>query len=140
MDLNDVTLDDKALEEGRWFHYDDETKFKILKAGSKPIKDAYKRINKKFAAAQAMNNEEMLRKLLAIVYAEMCVGWEGLTENGKELPYSKDDALRLFSNKSLSVLLENIILFSNNAENYFTFDTTDVTPFDEEVIEESVKK
>lgn len=98
-----VFLTDKALEkEGIVLDYGD-FKIKVARAGGanaafqKALASKIRPYKRQLDAGTIP--DDVAEKLFLDVYAEAVVlGWEGVTdENGKPLPYSKENAVKLFS-------------------------------------------
>lgn len=98
-----VFLTDKALEkEGIVLDYGD-FKIKVARAGGanaafqKALTAKVRPYKRQLDAGTIP--DDVAEKLFLDVYAEAVVlGWEGVTdENGKPLPYSKENAVKLFS-------------------------------------------
>lgn len=99
MDLKKDFSTNKELEEaGAWIDIGDGGKLKIARAGNKKS-IAYSRQMAKPHMAQITYgklSDEVATELAVEVLAEtILLDWDGMTDGGKPLPYSKENALNM---------------------------------------------
>lgn len=113
----------KSLEEdGIDFAIDDTTSFRVRHfTGSNPrTKSAMASHYKPYARQIDMKTlgQEKQDEIMIKMFIDSClVSWKGVfSENGEELPLTKENALELF--KSLPALFDSLWKHANNFENY----------------------
>lgn len=104
MDLKKTRVDVDRATEGVWVDLDSETRLKIAqwlnprhRAHVQKALEPHKR-----ALRMETMDDKLMDKLEVQGIAEtVLVGWEGLVENGEEIAYSTDEAVRLLSDPEL---------------------------------------
>lgn len=97
MDISKFKADEEKAE-GVLIPLDETTKVLLAYTGSSKHQKALNKIFRKYRVAlqNKMLDIEQQRRIMCEVLAETTVlGWEGMTENGDPIPYSKEAALRL---------------------------------------------
>jgi hypothetical protein len=83
----------------------------------------YRKVLHKNAVALSSNKkgvvEETLKKSTIEMLTACVVGWKGLTRDGKEVPCTVEEKKRLFGQKNIFWLLEQIENFLSDDENFF---------------------
>ena len=63
--------------------------------------------------------EEQIDQILGTILGEcILIGWENLQENGKELPYSKGDAVRLMTSQEYHDFRDIVVFLAEKEEFY----------------------
>lgn len=108
--------------EGRRFEIDDSTFFQIRRyfAGNPKIKESLTAHYKPYAKQVDMGTmlPEKMREIEIKVFVETCViTWEGiLDENGQPIPFSQDNAIKLFT--GLPDLFDKLKEYAEDFNNY----------------------
>lgn len=101
MDLNKQFNVDTSLEEkGVWIQMDEETKVLIARNGNAKYREVMTRRTAPFKAAIRNNilPEKTAEKILIEAMADaILLGWEGMKENGAEIPYTRDKAVEMLT-------------------------------------------
>lgn len=101
MDLKKDFSTNKALEEdGAWVDIGDGGKLKIARAGNKKSIAHMRLISKPHLAQITYGklSDEVATALAVEVLAEaILLDWDGITDGGKPLPYSKDNAIKMLT-------------------------------------------
>lgn len=99
MDLKKDFSTNKDLEEqGAWVDIGDGGKLKIARAGNKKAIAHLRLVSKPHLAQITYGklSDEVSTQLAVEVIAEaILLDWEGITDGGKPLPYSKENAIRM---------------------------------------------
>lgn len=131
MDIKNVKQDITAQETGRWFDVDSETSFKIAAAGNK----SYHRKLKQVAATRGVPNirkelekidqlfdNDRIEKIREIIgtaaVGTVLLGWKGLKENGADLPYTEENALKIMVNPAYDEVYKVVFDFANEVQNF----------------------
>lgn len=121
MDLDKARLDTGKTTYGVWVELDGETSLRIAQWLNphharyvQKLLDPYKR-----AINMGTLDDETSERLEVDALAEtVLLDWKGLKEGGKELPYSKQTAVRLLSDPSLSWLLSFVKQQAQDTANF----------------------
>lgn len=101
MDIGKTYGTNKQLEEGGvWIELGDGASILVARAGNKENRAALKRLiaPHKVALRNDKLADEVLERLTIEAMAEtILLGWKGIRENGKDVPYSRDNAVRLLT-------------------------------------------
>jgi hypothetical protein len=93
-------VDKKAEVEGIWQNIGDGVSVKVARIGSTEYQKEFQRISKphKRAIRRGVLNDDVAEKLLIKVMAKtVLLDWKGLEEDGKEIPYSEENAVRILT-------------------------------------------
>ena len=101
MDLSQYKTDRNLEEGGTWLQVDDSTKLLIARSNNQNYLNELKNIIDANGMSFAAKNgkippEKMLTFVKKAASKTILLGWEGLTNNGKPLKYSPEEAERLF--------------------------------------------
>lgn len=121
MDLKDISVSQSKSSEGVWFDVDSETSFLIARMFNPEFNRVFDKESKAYRQGvhRFGGDEEQAVELMTSVYAEtILLDWKGLKRDGKEVPYSKEEAKRIFEDQRLVALKQAIIEFSQNMANY----------------------
>lgn len=120
LDLEDMMIDETLESEGVWFPFPGGARVKIARINNKQYKQVVRR---KFKASKAvLENEddvaaELSEELMIEVYAETIVkDWEGLRLKGKEVPFSKANALHIL--QTAKSFRERVKNYAEEEESY----------------------
>ena len=101
MDIKKEFGTSKAKEqEGIWSDFGDGCQVKIARIGNPEYQKTFRKISKPHQKAirRGSLNDEVAEKLLVEAMAEaIVIDWKGLQEDGKELKYSKTEAIRILT-------------------------------------------
>lgn len=102
MDLSTIFSTDQQLEiTGRWFNFGEKARVKIARQNNPKNREAVRRVFAPYREATiggAHDDTTAVKLLIEVMADSILVGWEGLTEKGQPLPYSKENAVRLLTN------------------------------------------
>lgn len=115
MDLGKIKVDNKAAEEGVWFKIDDKTRLLIARMGNAAFNTKLENIASKNQTS--IYRGEKNRKEQEALAKEACagtilLGWEHLLENGKELPYTVENAKRLMTQPEYAEFQDLVLNFA----------------------------
>lgn len=120
MELNKFRIDSGKSEKGVWVDVDDG---RLLIARmfnpqwSKTIKELTEQ-HRGVDGKKELSDEENAKIINQTMSETILLGWEGLTFNGKEYPYSKENCLELLSNKEFTEFREYVWKMASDIENY----------------------
>ena len=122
MDIfSDFKTDEKAEKEGKWFHLGD-ARLKIASVNTgKYTQEILTNQGKEYHKMSVEQKTKLVAEALA---KHVLVDWEGVTENGKEVPYSVEKATQYLSLRHFQDEVYKV------ADNFRSF-------LDEEVYEEA---
>jgi len=122
MDISKRRIDAKKSVDGVWFDLDTETRLLIGRVAS----PAYKRLlrEKMLPFVDDIRNNSFSQdeqdRITAEVFSELVLlKWEGLKENGVDIPYSKERALELLSDPALEWFREQVEDFGTRMDNFY---------------------
>jgi len=104
MDLNLFKTDEKKSDEGVWCPVDAVTEIKIARYGNRVFQRALKNAMKPYKQLidrGAIDDDTADRVLVTAIADGILLDWRGMTRNGKELPYSREEAVKILLDKSL---------------------------------------
>lgn len=117
MDIRKAFAVDKSKElDGVWVQLDADTRIlvarlgneryrKVLREGMAPYRKAIK--------ADTLSEDVQDKIMVDALVEGVLLDWEGMAENGKTLPYSKDTARRLLSDPALKDFRDFVVEVSN---------------------------
>lgn len=103
MDFNRFKTDASAENDGVWIDLGDGAKIKVARAGNRKNSDLFTRLTngdpdyKRKEKLGTLTDAEYEPILLQVIADTILLDWEGFTEDGKPVPYSRENALRLLS-------------------------------------------
>ena len=104
MDLKKRFATDKALEDGgAWVDLGEGASIKVARVGNKNYNQLFQRRVKQSRINLNINPlpEDVSQKFEAIIVEAMAetilLGWNGMQEDGVEIPYSKENAIKLLT-------------------------------------------
>jgi len=115
-ELNQIRIDTQKQQDGVWYELG-EARFLVARLGNANYR---KIMGQKIPEYLRDTMEEILRdRLIGEVLADtILLGWESLTENGADLPYTKGNCRRLMTAPEYSDLRDLIVGWASNAEKY----------------------
>ncbi len=130
MDLSKTKLNIEAERDGIWVDYDEETSFLVarwlnpqhkafVQKAVKPYIRKHRRSELPEGIAEQIEIQAMVETIL--------LDWKGLLNAGKEIPYSKGEALKLLNDPAQSWLLA-----------WLQEESQDMTAYQMEALEEGV--
>lgn len=111
--------DKKKEHEGVWIPTGTDSKLLIARVGNKNYMEAFKRLSAPHKVSLRNRNlpPDIAEKIAVEAIAEsILLGWEGLTEDGKKIPYSKEQAIRLLT--TYPDFAEQVGQLANDIENF----------------------
>ena len=122
MDLKNIRTDVKKEDEGVWYYpYGDANAgFLLGRYGSRRFKAARVAAREKYARDLATgDSEEVSEKIAVEVMAEAIVlDWKGVKDDGKELPYSKENAIKVLGDPGLHDLRDLLVAQASSGSRY----------------------
>lgn len=100
MDITRFRTDEELEVEGVWVNLDSESKIKVARQGNPKYRALFqKRIAPyKNAVRQGTLDEKTAEEILVSVMSEsILLGWEGIKENGADVPYTRKEAARFLA-------------------------------------------
>lgn len=131
MDLKETKIDETAEREGRWVEFDDETAFLVARwmnpSHRAYIQRAVKPYIKKHRRSELA--QEVADRIEIQGMAEcILLGWRGLKRAGKEVAFSKGEALKILNDPTQSWLVE-----------WLQAEAQDLAAYQAEALEEAVE-
>jgi hypothetical protein len=102
MDLNIFKTDEQKSDEGVWCPVDVKTDIKIGRYGNRTFQRALKREMqpyKRLIDRDALDDETADKVLVNAIAEGLLLDWRGMTRDGEPLPYSREAAIEILSNK-----------------------------------------
>jgi len=118
MELNTFTVTDDA-ENGVWVDMGNDARIKVARMNNKKYKRSIKTLSTPYKRMIQMNAlpddtaEQILNKAMA---EAILLDWEGLKLNGEELPYNRDNAMKILSDPALEDFRNVVMDISNDME------------------------
>lgn len=101
MDIRKFYSTDKLLEnEGAWVDLDDETSIKVARIGNKAFKEVWKKETAPYQHSmknKVLSDEAGEKIMIKVVASTILLDWKGVTENGKPVDYSLENAVRMLT-------------------------------------------
>ena len=122
MDLSEKRVDLEAQKDGVWYPMDRDTRLLIGRVASPYYKEVLRQNFMPYTAELRVGTlPEATRDEITVKTLAECVllGWEGLTEGGEEVPYSREKAEEILGDPALEWFREQVEAFGSNIENYY---------------------
>ena len=107
-------------EEGKWFDLGDGGRILVGRFGSRTHERVMERLRKPYehllARKGKIPKDEMSDMIRESIASGVLLGWEGLEEEGESLTFSKEEALRLFT--EYKDFYDQVFDLSNDAANF----------------------
>lgn len=102
MDLNRFKTDANAENNGVWINLGEGARIKVARAGNRKNSDLFTRLTadpdyKRKEKMGTLTDEEYEPILLQCLAETILLDWEGFTEDGKPVPYNRENAMRLLA-------------------------------------------
>lgn len=115
MDFNNYSYDKDLAENGRVVDLDESSSLTVCRWGNKRFMACYGELmkphgfnNQQFGRFEnSVPQEEQTAILMEVVAKTILIGWTGMTDDGEEIEYSPESALRIF--KKHEVFLIDVI-------------------------------
>lgn len=111
--------DKQKEEEGVWVKMGEGAEVRVARLGNKQYLEAVRRLSSKHKVASRNNKlaDEVTLDVTVNAFAEaILLEWKGIQENGKNLPYTRENAARLL--KEYADFREDIAAIAMNMENF----------------------
>jgi hypothetical protein len=113
MDISKFKTLPSLEDEGVWLEVGEGFKVKVCRLGCKRHAELYRRLTSPPGIRAAIESntyppEEHARMQVQLIAETILVGWEGLTENGVEVPYSVENAKRMLEVKDFRFLIHQL--------------------------------
>jgi hypothetical protein len=121
MDLQKFNSDPKKEVEGVWTALDETSRIKVARSGNLRYREAFRKAMLPYRQAMRAGilSEKIAEKVMTEVLADtVLLDWEGFTDGGKDLPYSKENAKAMLGAEHLKDFRELVITLSENAERF----------------------
>lgn len=96
MDLKALQLLNEA-EDGKWFQMDDETRVKVRSEDSETYQRTLRGIFDSYPNFRKLPRKTQEKIMAKAVALGLLVDWEGLKENGEEVPCTDEEKIRVCS-------------------------------------------
>lgn len=117
MDINTLVYDDEKVKNGAPVPIGSDAVLYVGRSGAFCQRWNKALLKYQLEIAQATNNPELERRVMANVYADGCLyNFEGLTDGDKPFEYSEENARELL--KKSEPLYEIVVAASRNTDNY----------------------
>ena len=121
MELNDVRVDPVKVDEGVWIDIPAGGRLKIARWNNRAFLTLQSRLvdehNQK-TNGKEISSEQGRDFLNKVVSETILLDWEGLTQDGKPLPYSKEKCYEILSDPSLMDFRDDVVLKAQLQANY----------------------
>lgn len=100
MELNTFKTDKTLEEQGTWIDLSPTSKIKLARIGCKNFQQEVKKRQKPYRAmvrAGTLPDHVQTQILVGVLAETIILGWEGFTEGGEPVPYTKDNAVRVLT-------------------------------------------
>lgn len=116
MDLSNILVDVDAERDGVWHEIDSETSVRVARWQNPKHRDMQIEHSAKAREYGAVVTDEMVESQLNQQLAEcILLDWKGMKEGGVVLPFSKENALRIFGDPKLHDFRDLVLNLSQNA-------------------------
>ena len=101
MRLDDISINPESLEEGRWYDLPGGGRIKVGSIQSRRYQNALTRLMKPYLRLQRAGSlgPDIRDKVTGQALAEIIFDWEGIEENGSVVPFSRETARRLLTDR-----------------------------------------
>ncbi len=120
MDLSKIALDLTRVVDGTWVQIDDVTSIKVARTNNPNYSKMLQKGLTPYAGKHKTPPEGAMDDLLTKCLVEtVLMDWKGLTIDGvSEVPYSKEKAYELLSDRSLVEFREAVVGAASDADNF----------------------
>ena len=123
MDFSEFKVSATASEDGIWVEHDETTKFLDARMGNKKFLTMFNKISAPYRRQMDANKlavEKQTELMCRCMAKHVLLGWEGLTNNGKEIPYSETTALELLTTEGADEFRDLIASYASDNEAFRT--------------------
>lgn len=120
MELTAYKRDLDSVEDGKWFDFGDNARIKIARWNNNDHRAFLRRIykaNKRQLDANMLDDEDA-KRLMVDQWPTIIRDWDGITEGGKELPYSPKIVVDLATNPQYEGFFDIIRDIAESEDNY----------------------
>lgn len=121
LNLNVPSIDQAMSTDGVWCEFSSKISFLIGRDGIdgfvRAVKASYRQ-NEYAINSGTLSDDEDDKQMVDILVEYILLGWKGLKDGNKELPYTPENAKKLLLDKRYFELRKWIILQSKNMENF----------------------
>lgn len=124
MDLKFDAYDESKELEGVWRKLlNDSSEFLIARSGNEKFRAEVQRLTEELKEKGEVKDDELTNKQLTDVFVKaaakhILLDWKNVTEDGEPIPYTVENGIRLLSNPKLSDFRSQIVLWSQESEQY----------------------
>jgi hypothetical protein len=119
VDLGDIRIDLKKEAAGVWIEIDDETSLLVARWENPKHRDLQAQQMAKARLSSGLINAGQAEQILNHQIAEtILIGWKGMKENGKELEYSPEEAVRILSDPVWRPFRDMVMRFATDERRY----------------------
>lgn len=122
MDIGKLRIDVEKSDKGVWLDFDAETKVLIGRVNSPRYKQVLRENTLPYIEdirAGTYDTEKQEKVACKTLAEAVLLGWEGLKENGEDVPYSQEKALQYLSDPALDWFRERIEDMGTRMENFY---------------------
>ncbi len=119
MDLSDFKTDVTASEDGVWIDIDSDASVKVARANNKKFRKRLQQLTAPYKRLieQDKISDDKLDELLVIALAEcVLLDWRGLSVNGENIEYSRENAIKILSDPAYVDFRDYIVSLSQDAD------------------------
>lgn len=95
-DIAKLATDQGRENEGTWIDVGDDCRLCIARVGNRRYTDEVSKIARKNNVA-TLDNDTARKKMIDVYARTILLGWEGLQENGEDVPYTQENARRMLT-------------------------------------------
>lgn len=120
MDLQEIELDLDAAEDGAWFPIGDDFRVRLAMWNNKAHAAFLREVGVKYGRRLANGKvpEEKAKSIMAEQWKFLVLSWEGLTDQGEEVPYSHETLTRLAADKKYKAFFDRLENVCRTEENF----------------------
>lgn len=119
MDLREWRTDKDKRENGVWLALGGNAKVKVGYIKSERYRKIYGDLCREHRALLRTGDADAAEKILNLAIADgLVLDWEGLTEDGKKLPYSQETARRIISDPEYKEFRDYIYDYAIQRDNF----------------------
>lgn len=117
MDLNEIVVDVKKMEEGEWVPltvFGDDVSVLLRSPECLDCKRAVARITASVGARQLRKDPDVMQRAVRRAIAEKCIlDWKGIKQANQEVPWSRDKAIELMTEPRFVRFAEAVMVAAN---------------------------
>ena len=121
MDLKTLSVDTKKQTDGVWIQHDEKTSFLIARMANPRFQERFQKMlqpyKQKFDAGK-LSSEKQVEIMCVCMSETILLGWEGLHDNGKDIPYSKEKAYEILIAEGNDEFRDLILSYAQDNEQF----------------------